>query len=576
VPRNDLIQLRSDTAANWASVNPILAVGETGFETDTGKLKVGIGSTDWNSLIYVTDASDLAGVIPSARISGSYTGITGVGALTAGTWNASVVAGQYGGTGVANTGKTITLGGNLTTSGAFTTTLTVGANTSLTLPSSGTVISTGNLSSITSTGTLTGLTLSGTVTLPNSVNNQIYTSTTADSALPWANGPVLQGATGWSFYSAISASYRMGFRSNTTGTTKYFWTADSALIGQAPADVEITNTLNVMGTGRFTGTVTAPTFSGALSGNATTSTKAGSLGAGGVSGTAMTFNWSGQGGQPTWLWGGNDGSNMYVYNPSNFSVSSAGASNVTTFTSTIINGTTSSNVADHSGMALRGGSGGTIAGMSLWASSVAPQFRVAANANDVYLRNANDSVYCTFYAIISNQSSVHDKQDIESFPQIVKSASAAVNENELLTGLNVVRQLRPVNYRWKEELHFAQLPSNPRRAMALSRLNAIRSSKGLEPYQSDELQHDCSRDKCSGTAENPCKWTKNWENGYIGFIAQEVGAVVPQAANIDDSGEYSSLDNMALTAIAVASIKELDATIQTLTERIKQLEESNV
>ena len=36
VPRNDLIQLRSDTAANWASVNPTLAVGETGFETDTG------------------------------------------------------------------------------------------------------------------------------------------------------------------------------------------------------------------------------------------------------------------------------------------------------------------------------------------------------------------------------------------------------------------------------------------------------------------------------------------------------------------------------------------------------------
>jgi len=113
---------------------------------------------------------------------------------------------------------------------------------------------------ITSVGTLTGLTLSGTVTLPNSVNNQIYTSTTADSALPWANGPVLQGATGWSFYSTISASYRMGFRSNTTGTSKYFWTADSALIGQSPADGEVTNTLNVMGTGRFTGAVTATSF----------------------------------------------------------------------------------------------------------------------------------------------------------------------------------------------------------------------------------------------------------------------------------------------------------------------------
>lgn len=36
------------------------------------------------------------------------------------------------------------------------------------------------------------------------------------------------------------------------------------------------------------------------------------------------WNWSGQGGQPSWLWGGNDGTNMYVYNPSNFNVATAG------------------------------------------------------------------------------------------------------------------------------------------------------------------------------------------------------------------------------------------------------------
>ena len=35
------------------------------------------------------------------------------------------------------------------------------------------------------------------------------------------------------------------------------------------------------------------------------------------------WHWSGQGGQPSWLWGGNDGTNMYVYNPSNFSVNYA-------------------------------------------------------------------------------------------------------------------------------------------------------------------------------------------------------------------------------------------------------------
>ena len=45
-------QLRGDTAANWASVNPVLLNNELGLETDTKKLKVGNGSTAWNSLAY--------------------------------------------------------------------------------------------------------------------------------------------------------------------------------------------------------------------------------------------------------------------------------------------------------------------------------------------------------------------------------------------------------------------------------------------------------------------------------------------------------------------------------------------
>lgn len=46
------IQLRRDTIANWTSVNPILAQGEVGLELDTGKIKIGDGSTAWNSLSY--------------------------------------------------------------------------------------------------------------------------------------------------------------------------------------------------------------------------------------------------------------------------------------------------------------------------------------------------------------------------------------------------------------------------------------------------------------------------------------------------------------------------------------------
>src|ERR1035437_633084 len=46
------IQLRRDTAANWASINPILAQSEPGYVTDTRQLKMGDAVTAWSSLPY--------------------------------------------------------------------------------------------------------------------------------------------------------------------------------------------------------------------------------------------------------------------------------------------------------------------------------------------------------------------------------------------------------------------------------------------------------------------------------------------------------------------------------------------
>jgi hypothetical protein len=48
------IQVRRDTAANWTTNNPVLSAGEFGFESNTGKLKIGTGSTAWASLAYST------------------------------------------------------------------------------------------------------------------------------------------------------------------------------------------------------------------------------------------------------------------------------------------------------------------------------------------------------------------------------------------------------------------------------------------------------------------------------------------------------------------------------------------
>ena len=47
-----VIKVRRDTAANWTSVNPVLAAGEMGLETDTNLLKFGNGSTTWTGLTY--------------------------------------------------------------------------------------------------------------------------------------------------------------------------------------------------------------------------------------------------------------------------------------------------------------------------------------------------------------------------------------------------------------------------------------------------------------------------------------------------------------------------------------------
>lgn len=46
------IQLRRDTSAQWSANNPVLLDAEIGVDTDTGKFKIGDGSTAWSSLPY--------------------------------------------------------------------------------------------------------------------------------------------------------------------------------------------------------------------------------------------------------------------------------------------------------------------------------------------------------------------------------------------------------------------------------------------------------------------------------------------------------------------------------------------
>lgn len=58
-------QERRDTAAHWTAINPVLAQGEIGFETDTGQFKFGNGSSTWTALTYYIPGAGGTGAVSS-------------------------------------------------------------------------------------------------------------------------------------------------------------------------------------------------------------------------------------------------------------------------------------------------------------------------------------------------------------------------------------------------------------------------------------------------------------------------------------------------------------------------------
>jgi len=53
------IVVRRGTSTEWTTSNPILASGEFGFETNTGKFKVGNGMSNWTALQYFANANEI-------------------------------------------------------------------------------------------------------------------------------------------------------------------------------------------------------------------------------------------------------------------------------------------------------------------------------------------------------------------------------------------------------------------------------------------------------------------------------------------------------------------------------------
>jgi|GEM_PF-2883123 len=59
------IQVRRGAAEKWTAVNPILASGEIGYETDTGLWKFGDGTSFWNNLAYASTGGSSSQILSS-------------------------------------------------------------------------------------------------------------------------------------------------------------------------------------------------------------------------------------------------------------------------------------------------------------------------------------------------------------------------------------------------------------------------------------------------------------------------------------------------------------------------------
>ena len=147
------------TATELSYVHGVTSAIQTQINAITASVVTSITGDGSTILVTPTTGNAIVSILPTYVGQAS---ITTLGTIATGVWHGSVISSTYGGTGINNSGSTITVGGNTALIGAFTFAGTLTGNTTVTFPTSGTLATTATANVISVTGDGTTITASPT------------------------------------------------------------------------------------------------------------------------------------------------------------------------------------------------------------------------------------------------------------------------------------------------------------------------------------------------------------------------------------------------------------------------------
>lgn len=205
--------------------------------------------------------------------------------------------------------------------------------------------------------------------------------------------------------------------------------------------------------------------------------------------------------------------------------------------------------------------------IALHSTNVAPIIKCWYLAEAIEIRNNPDSAFAPILAsAFTVNSTLREKVRVQRNVDV----------------LSIVKQSEPIKF-WPKVRPQALRPTESllrRRAEHERKLAKWNGSKEvdrptLEPGDNDDYEsfdHDCDIDICDGSADDPC-YVAMMDTLRYGMAAEDVYKYFPEAVWLTPDRKPGGIDIAQVATTAFTAVGELTRIVETLTERVRELEE---